>query len=382
MTTPETAPLAFIDLAAQQARISERLRARIDAVLTAGQYIMGPEVAELEAGLCAFSGAAHALGCANGTDALRLALMVLGAGPGDAVFAPSFTFAATAGVIPPTGAVPVFTDVDAASFNMDPASLARAIAHAREQGLRPAGVVVVDLFGRPADYDELIPMAREAGMWVIVDAAQSFGATLGGRSTVTLGDMATTSFFPAKPLGCYGDGGALFTEDPEKADLVASLRVHGKGSDKYDNVRIGINSRLDTLQAAILLEKLAVFADEIAARNRVAARYAAALGDLAAVPLAGNDRLSTWAQYTLVLPEGTDRAAVQARLKADGVPTAVYYPRPLHTQTAFAGSLTDPAGLETSVRLAGRALSLPMHPDLSTADQDRVTGAVRAALGG
>ncbi|MEM9063084.1 MAG: DegT/DnrJ/EryC1/StrS family aminotransferase [Pseudomonadota bacterium] len=372
-----TQPLAFIDLAAQQARIGERIRARVDAVLNHGQYILGPEVAELETGLAAFAGVDHAIGVANGTDALRLCLMALGAGAGDAVFCPSFTFAATAGVVPPTGAAPVFVDIEAGSFNMDPESLKRAIAAAQAEGLTPKGVVIVDLFGRPADYDTLLPIAREAGLWVIVDAAQSFGATWRGQSTVTLGDMATTSFFPAKPLGCYGDGGAVFTNDAEKADLVKSLRFHGKGSDKYDNVRIGVNSRLDTIQAAILLEKLAVFGWEIEARNRVAARYTAALGDCVTVPRIPNDLVSTWAQYTITLPENTDRADVQAALKSHGVPTAVYYPRPLHGQSAFAGSLTDPEGMETSDALAGRVVSLPMHPDLSEPDQDRIIDAVR-----
>ncbi|MEM1159551.1 MAG: DegT/DnrJ/EryC1/StrS family aminotransferase [Pseudomonadota bacterium] len=393
MTQHSREPLAFIDLAAQQARIGDRIRARIDAVLSHGQYILGPEVAEFETALQDFAGIEHAIGVANGTDALRLCLMTLGAGPGDAVFCPSFTFAATAGVVPPTGAAPVFVDIEAGSFNMDPASLARAIQAAKEQGLRPAGVIIVDLFGRPADYDALLPMAREAGLWVIVDAAQSFGATWRGQHTVTLGDMATTSFFPAKPLGCYGDGGAVFTNDPAKADLVKSLRFHGKGSDKYDNVRIGVNSRLDTLQAAILLEKLAVFGWEIEARNRVAARYTAGLGDVVEVPRIPNDLVSTWAQYTVTLRDGTDRVAVQAALKAQGVPSTVYYPRPLHGQSAFTnlrssseavaqkGVLADPQGMAVSDALAGRVLSLPMHPDLTKVDQDRVIAAVRDALG-
>ena len=381
MSEASPEPLAFIDLAAQQARIGDRIRARIDAVLTHGQYILGPEVAEFERALQDFSGVNHAIGVANGTDALRLCLMTLGAGAGDAVFCPSFTFAATAGVVPPTGAAPVFVDIEPGSFNMDPASLARAIETARAEGLRPAGVIIVDLFGRPADYAALLPMAKEAGLWVIVDAAQSFGATWRGQHTVCLGDMATTSFFPAKPLGCYGDGGAVFTNDPEKADLVKSLRFHGKGSDKYDNVRIGVNSRLDTIQAAILLEKLAVFGWEIEARNRVAARYTAALGDVVEVPRIPNDLVSTWAQYTVTLQDGTDRGAVQAALKAEGVPSTVYYPRPLHGQSAFDGSLTESQGMEVSDAVAGRVLSLPMHPDLTEPDQDRVIGAVRGMLG-
>lgn len=372
--------MQFIDLAAQQARIRDRIDRRIATVLEHGAYIMGPEVAELEAALAEFSGARHCLGCANGTDALLLALMALGAGPGDAVFVPSFTFAATAEVVPPTGATPVLVDIDPVSFNIDPESLRRAIAHARELGLRAAIVIPVDLFGLPADYAAIGEIARAEGMRIIADAAQSFGGALGNRKVGVFGDITTTSFFPAKPLGCYGDGGALFTDDANLATLIDSLRVHGKGTEKYDNVRIGVNSRLDTLQAAILLEKLAILPDEIEARQKVADAYSAVLGDIATVPQVPANAQSAWAQYTLRLPEGRDRTDVMARLKAADVPSTIYYPRPLHRQTAYARFPADPEGLPAAEAAAARVLSLPMHPYLAPADIERITTAVREAV--
>ncbi len=372
--------LSFIDLAAQQARIKDRIDARIAKVLAHGAYIMGPEVAELERGLEAFSGARHCVGCANGTDALLLPLMVLKVRTGDAVFCPSFTFAATAEVVPSLGAVPVFVDVDPVSFNMDPASLERAIAWARGAGLTPRAVIPVDLFGLPADYDAIEAIARAEGVAVIADSAQGYGATYKGRVTGAIGDFATTSFFPAKPLGCYGDGGAVFTENDEWADLLRSYRFHGKGADKYDNVRIGMNSRLDTLQAAILLEKLAIYGDEIEARQVVARRYTDGLSDVTETPVVGNESRSVWAQYTIKLADAGQRTRVAEALKAEGVPTNVYYPLPLHRQTAYAGFPADPDGLPVSEALAQRVLSLPMHPYLDESDQDRVIGLLRAAL--
>ena len=371
--------ISFIDFAAQQARIKPRLDARIQAVLAHGEFIMGPEVQELERELAKFCGAAYALGCANGTDALQLALMALGTGPGDAVFCPTFTFASTAEVVPPTGATPVMVDVCAGSFNMDPASLKRAIAHARSLGLRPAGVIPVDLFGLPADYDDIEAIAAESGMWIIADSAQGFGASYKGRVTGSIGTLATTSFFPAKPLGCYGDGGAVFTNDAELAALIESLRVHGKGSHKYDNERIGLNSRLDTLQAAILLEKLAIYADEIEARQRVANRYAEGIGDAVITPSVPDGCTSVWAQYTVRTRAGQVREAIMAHLKEAGVPTAVYYPRPLHQQTAYREFPSDPVGLPIAEALSQQVFSLPMHPYLDEATQDRVIEAVRAA---
>jgi dTDP-4-amino-4,6-dideoxygalactose transaminase len=370
--------MQFIDLAAQQARIKDRIDARIQAVLAHGGYILGPEVAELEDKLSAFCGAKHTITCANGTDALQLVLMALGLRTGDAVFCPSFTFAATAEVVPCMGATPVFVDIDPATYNMDPESLKRAIAHAREIGLRPALVVPVDLFGLPADYAALEAIAQAEGMALMADSAQGFGGTIGDTMTGRFGLVTTTSFFPAKPLGCYGDGGAIFTDDDDLAALLTSLRFHGKGDYKYDNVRIGMNSRLDTLQAAILLEKLAIYADEIEARQRVAARYTAALHNRFAVPHVPDGYRSVWAQYTLRAASEADRDAALAHLKDRGVPTSVYYPRPLHRQTAYAGFPADPAGLPASEAAAATVFSLPMHPYLDTETQDRVIEACQS----
>ncbi|MFN4273698.1 MAG: DegT/DnrJ/EryC1/StrS family aminotransferase [Aliihoeflea sp.] len=368
--------LPFIDLGAQQARLRPALDRAIAQVLDEGQYIMGPQVAEFEKKLAAFCGARHALGCANGTDALQLALMALGVGPGDAVLVPSFTFAATAEVAPLVGAVPVFVDVLPDTFNMDPESLKRAIVEAKAAGLRPACVIPVDLFGLSADYDVLTAIARENGMSVIGDSAQGFGATYHGKVTGSLGDIATTSFFPAKPLGCYGDGGAVFTNSDELAELMDSLRVHGKGSHKYLNERVGVNSRLDTLQAAILIEKLAVYADEIEKRQVVAQRYTNALSNLFETPYIPDGLTSVWAQYTLKTSSAAERDVLQARAKEAGVPTVVYYPIPLHRQKAYDSFPRDPSGLAVSEDLAERVVSLPMHPYLGEEDQQRIIDAV------
>ena len=367
--------IPFIDLEAQQARIRERLDAAVGRVLAHGQYIMGPEVAELESRLSAFCGAAQTIACASGTDALALALMALGVGRGDAVLVPTFTFAATAEVVPLLGAVPVFVDVDADSFNVDPAGLRAGIAAARRAGLRPAGMIAVDLFGQPADYDAIHEIARAHDLWVIADAAQSFGAGWRNRKVGTLARLTTTSFFPAKPLGCYGDGGAVFTDDPKLAAVIRSLRVHGQGEDKYDNVRIGINGRLDTLQAAILLTKLDIFADEIQARQRAAARYHELLAGLAVTPSLREGASSSWAQYTIRSP---DREALRNRLATAGIPTAVYYARPLHRQTAYRAFPVAEGGCPIAERLATEVLSLPMHPYLDHATQEEVAAAAGA----
>ncbi len=371
--------MQFIDLAAQQNRIRTGLDRRIASVLDAGQYIMGPEVKQLEAQLAEFCGAKHALACANGTDALQLALMAFGTGPGDAVFCPSFTFASTAEIVPATGAVPIFVDVRSDTFNLDIESLKRAIIHARELGLRPAGIIPVDLFGLPADYDAIEAIANEEAMWILADSAQGFGGVYRGRVTGSIGTIATTSFFPAKPLGCYGDGGAVFTDDDDLSALIQSFRVHGKGSHKYDNERIGINSRLDTLQAAILLEKLAIYPDEIEKRNIIANRYSDALADYIDVPYIPNDCQSVWAQYTVKTRAGQDRTTIMAALNAAGVPSMVYYPLPLHQQTAYKEYPGDPNGLPISEALAQQVFSLPMHPYLGD-DQDIVIAAMIAAL--
>ena len=372
--------MQFIDLKAQQARIKDKIDARIAKVLDHGAYILGPEVTELETKLADFCGTKHAITCANGTDALQLALMALGVRSGDAVFCPSFTFAATAEVVPCMGAVPVFVEVDPVSFNMDPESLQRAINHARAIGLTPKVVIPVDLFGLPADYDAITAIVDSEGLKMISDSAQGFGGVYRGKTTGSFGDLATTSFFPAKPLGCYGDGGAMFTDDDDLAELLISLRFHGKGDYKYNNVRIGMNSRLDTIQAAILLEKLAIYPDEIEARQRVADRYTDALQDVIDTPHVGNESQSIWAQYTLKTRPGQDREAIIASMKDAGIPTMVYYPMPLHTQKAYDKFPIDPAGMATSEALAKQVLSLPMHPYLDTDTQDQVIAALRAAI--
>lgn len=373
------APIEFIDLGAQRRRIGQRMDDAVLRVVNHGKYIMGPEVAELEKKLSAFCGAKYTLSCANGTDALGLGLMALNVKPGDAILCPSFTFAATAEVVAWYGATAIFVDVFEDTFNMDPKSLEIGIETAKRRGLKPVGVIPVDLFGQPADFDKIEPIARANKMWVMSDAAQSFGATYKDRKVGTMGQISTTSFFPAKPLGCYGDGGAVFTDDDKLIEVLRSLRVHGQGTDKYDNVRIGMNGRLDTMQAAVLIEKLAIFADEIVARDKVANAYAEALKDVAVVPAVKPGYSSVWAQYTIRLP-GRDRDKIAAALKAQGIPTAIYYPKPLHVQTAYRDYPVAGNGLPVSERLAKEVLALPMHPYLDEATQGRIVGAVRAAL--
>ena len=372
--------IPFIDLAAQRARLGGAVDEAILRVVNHGAYILGPEVAQLEAELSAFCGAKHVISCANGTDALAMVLMAKCVRPGDAVFCPSFTFAATAEVVAWFGATPVFVDVREDTFNMDPASLALAIDTARKLGLRPTAAIPVDLFGQPAAYDSIEPICAREGLWMLSDAAQSFGATYRSRKVGTIGEATSTSFFPAKPLGCYGDGGAVFTDSDALADVLRSIRVHGQGVDKYDNERIGLNGRLDTIQAAVLIEKLKIFADEIEARARVARRYNDRLRDVAIVPEIEDGNTSVWAQYTLRIP-GFDRPAFQAALKREGIPTAIYYPKPLHRQTAYKHYPAAGNGLPVSDRLAAEVISLPMHPYLSEELQDRIVGAVRSTLG-
>jgi dTDP-4-amino-4,6-dideoxygalactose transaminase len=373
--------IPFTDLGAQRRYLGQAVDEAIRRVLDHGIYIMGPEVAQLEEALSAFCGARHAMSCGSGTDALALVLMAQKVKAGDAVFCPSFTFAATAEVIAGLGATPVFVDVCEDSFNLDVAGLRSSTAMARDRGLNPVGIIAVDLFGQPADYDGIEAAAAREGLWLLCDAAQSFGASYKGRQVGTIGLATATSFYPAKPLGCYGDGGAVFTDNAELAEIIRSLRVHGQGTDRYDNVRIGMNGRLDTLQAAVLIEKLKIFPAEIEARSRIANRYNEQLGDIATVPNILAGATSVWAQYTLRLP-GRDRGALQASLAAAGVPTAVYYPKPLHRQTAYGHFPTAPDGLPVSDRLAGEVISLPMHPYLTEEVQDRVTASVQAAFAG
>jgi dTDP-4-amino-4,6-dideoxygalactose transaminase len=351
-------------------------------VLTHCQFINGPEVTQLEAALAAFSGAKHVVSCASGTDALLMVLMARDVGRGDAVLCPSFTFCATGEAVALTGATPVFVDVDEATFNIDADSLKRGIATARKLGLKPRAVIPVDLFGQSADHDAIGAIAEAEGLFVLDDAAQAFGASYKGRRLGTFGLATATSFFPAKPLGCFGDGGAIFTDDDELAATLRSIRVHGQGSDKYDNVRLGLTGRLDTMQAAILIEKLKIFEDEIAARNEVAARYARGLGNVVTVPQLAAGCTSIWAQYTIRLPDGCDRDAFAARLKAQGIPTAIYYPKSMHQQTAYRDFPAADGGLPACESLSRDVISLPMHAYLDEATQERVIQAVRGAFTG
>jgi dTDP-4-amino-4,6-dideoxygalactose transaminase len=376
---PELSPIPFIDVGAQRRRLGRAIDDAIARVLGHCQFIMGPEVAALETELAAYCGAGHALTCSSGTDALVLALMAWQVGPGDAVICPAFTFTATAEVVALVGAVPVFADVAESSFNLDPESCARAVATARKAGLRPRAVIPVDMFGQPADHEAIAALAAAEQLLVLDDAAQAFGASYRNRRIGTLAPATATSFFPAKPLGCYGDGGAVFTDDDELAAVMRSIRSHGEGSHRYDCARIGINGRFDTIQAAILSEKLKIFPDEVAARQAVARRYSDALADLVTVPRLAEHTTSVWAQYTIRLAPGT-RETFAAALKARGVPTAVYYPLPLNRQEAYRRYPVAEGGVPVSERLCEEVISLPMHAYLDAQSQDRVIAAVRQAL--
>jgi dTDP-4-amino-4,6-dideoxygalactose transaminase len=373
-------PVPFIDIGAQRRRLGKSIDEAVARVLAHCQFINGPEVTQLEAELAAFSGAKHVVSCASGTDALLMVLMAKGVGRGDAVFCPSFTFCATGEAVALTGATPVFVDVDEATFNMDANSVTRGIATAKRLGLRPRAVIPVDLFGQSADHDAIGLVAQAEGLFVLDDAAQAFGASYKGRRLGTFGLVTATSFFPAKPLGCFGDGGAIFTDDAELAQTLRSIRVHGQGSDKYDNVRLGLTGRLDTMQAAILIEKLKIFEDEIAARNRVAERYARGLGNVVTVPRLASGSTSVWAQYTIRLPKGSDRDRFAATLKAQGIPTAIYYPKSMHQQTAYRDFPVADGGLPASESLSCNVISLPMHAYLDEPAQERIIKAVRGAF--
>ncbi|MDP4224980.1 MAG: DegT/DnrJ/EryC1/StrS aminotransferase family protein [Bacteroidota bacterium] len=377
----ENKKIDFIDLGAQQALIRPKIDGAIQRVLNHGTYIMGPEVRELEERLAQFCGVKNVISCANGTDALGLVLMAKGVGKGDAIFVPSFTFAATAEVVAWVGATPVFIDSLEDTFNMDPQSLKKGIKKAEELGLTPKGIIPVDLFGQPADYAIIQGIADEHQLWVLADAAQSFGGSYKGTKVGNIGDAATTSFFPAKPLGCYGDGGAIFTNDDELLNILKSLRVHGQGNDgvygKYDNVRVGLNARLDTIQAAILIEKLNIFEEEVKQRQIVAKRYTEGLKNSVRTPLVLDDTLSAWAQYTVVLPEHVKREALIQSLQAKGIPTVIYYVKPLHLQLAYKHyPAAESTGLPACERLSQRVLSLPMHPYLDKETQDYIIGSL------
>ena len=418
----------FIDLAHQQRRIAETLNARIASVLAHGQYVNGPEVRELEATLAGYVGVKHAIGCASGTDALLMALMALDIGPGDAVFTTPFTFTATAEVIALLGATPVFADIDPATFNIDPKKLEQAITGLKEnpfrrpfprtdgsgspdkaavpaafqmafsdrrmidrrihdhaerasRALRPRAVIPVDLFGLTADYDAIEAVAARHGLAIIQDAAQSFGGDYKGKKACSFGAIACTSFFPAKPLGCYGDGGMCFTDNDDLDAILRSIRVHGQGEDKYENVRIGINGRLDTLQAAILLAKFSIFREELDLRQEVAGRYGKLLAGVVATPVIPAGYKSAWAQYSLLARDPAQRTAFTEALKGEGIPTAVYYPKPLHLQKAFADAGCREGDFPVSEDCAGRIFSLPMHPYLGEKDQRRIAGILKGKPG-
>jgi dTDP-4-amino-4,6-dideoxygalactose transaminase len=384
--------IPFIDLAAQQARIRPQIDAAIARVLAHGAYVMGPEVAAFEAALASFCGAGRALSCANGTDALALPLMAWNVGPGDAVFCPSFTFTATPEVVPWTGATPVFVDIDPVTYCLDPERLEAAIAAVKAEGrLTPRVVIAVDLFGHPADYPAIDEVCRRHDLKLIADSAQGFGCTLGGEHPIRWADAVSTSFFPAKPLGCYGDGGAVLTDDAALWERMDSLRVHGKATPadgassssphdpKYLNARIGMNSRLDTLQAAILIEKLAVFAAEISERQTVADRYAEGLGGaVISAPSVTPGAVSVWAQYVI---EHRNRDGLAAHLRGQGIPSAVYYPVPMHLQAPYAQFPRGAGGLPVSEAKAATVLALPMHPYLAPDVQDGIIAAVRGFNG-
>jgi UDP-2-acetamido-2-deoxy-ribo-hexuluronate aminotransferase len=383
----------FIDLHAQQNRIRETIEARIRTVLDHGQYIMGPEIKELESKLAAYVGAKHALGCASGTDALLMALIALGTGPGDAIFTSPFTFIATAEVICLLGATPIFVDINPRTFNIDPEKLEKAIIALKNNDrelyplpltsntshLTPKGIIPVDLFGLLAEYAAIEEIASKHGLKIIEDAAQSFGAESMKRKACSFGDIACTSFFPAKPLGCYGDGGMCFTNDDGAAEIMDSIRVHGKGNHKYDNVRVGINGRLDSLQAAILIAKFDIFPEEIELRQKVAAGYTLTLQESPVTPpYIPRGYKSSWAQYSLLAKDVRHRSMLQSKLKDAGIPTAIYYPKPLHLQTAFSSLGYRQGDFPISEDCASRIFSLPMHPYLRPGDQDKIVHLLRS----
>ena len=399
--------MEFIDLKTQLNRIRPRIDAAIARVLDHGQYIMGPEVKELESKLASYVGVKHAIGCASGTDALLMALMAYNVGPGDAIFTTPFTFIATAEVISLLGATPVFVDIDPETFNIDPDKLELAIKALKSNDhsihpipnlkpetsnlrLTPKGVIPVDLFGLPADYDRINRIAKENGLFVIEDAAQSFGAEHKNKKACSFGNIGCTSFFPAKPLGCYGDGGMCFTDDDKLAKIMESIRVHGKGGHKYDNVRIGINGRLDTLQAAILLAKFDIFSEEVELRNQVATRYTDLLSlanvepstfnlerrtlniEQLTTPHIPHGHTSAWAQYSLLARDEGHRNALLKKLQDNKIPSAAYYPKPLHMQTAFEYLKYNAGDFPGSEDCAGRIFSLPMHPYLTENEQKEI----------
>ena len=372
--------IPLIDLGAQQARIRKKIDAGISRVLDHGMYIMGPEISAIEDRLAKAARAKHCISCSSGTDALILALLAKGLMPGDGVIVPSFTFAASAEVMPVLGAIPVFAEVDAVTFNLDPAGLPAALSAGRASGARIVGIIGVGLFGQPADYDAINAFAAAEGLWVIDDAAQSFGASWNGAKVGALASMTCTSFFPAKPLGCYGDGGAVFTDDDDEAEIMRSCRIHGMGKTRYEYDRIGMTARLDAMQAAILDAKLDIFEEELTMRQQVANQYADRLAHFAEVPQLASQATSSWAQYTIKLPAGCDRAIVMKTLADHDVPSAIYYPVPMHLQSPYSSYPVSADRLQITATLCGQVLALPMHPYLEAATQDHIVGALATAI--
>ncbi len=370
--------MQFIDLKSQQARIREKIELNINKVLDHGRYIMGPEIKELEEKLADYCGVKHGIGVASGTDAILMPLMAYGVGPGDAVFTTPFTFIATAEVIQLLGATPVFADIDPKTFNIDPEKLEEAIVKVKAEGkLNPKGILPVDLFGQPAEYDRINSIAKKHGLFVVEDAAQSFGSTYSGKKACSLTDVASTSFFPAKPLGAYGDGGMIFTDSDDLYDKLLSIRVHGSGSDKYNNIRIGINGRIDTIQAAILLAKFEIFDEEIKLRQMVARRYGEALEDVVKTPYVEEYNVSAWAQYAMLHPK---RDEIIGKLKEAGIPVAIYYPIPLHLQEAFSQLNYTKGDFPVSEKCGDEIFSIPFHPYLTIEDQEKIVKAIKEAI--
>lgn len=374
--------MQFIDLQAQYQALKKEIDENIHQVLDSSQYMMGDFVKQLEHELAEYVGTKFCVTCANGTDALQLALMVWDVKQGDAVFVPSFTFYSTAEVVSLLGAQPIFIDTDPNTFNIDTDELEKAIMKVKEEGkLHPKAVIPVDLFGQPADYEEITRIARTYGLYILEDAAQGFGGSINGKRACSFGDISTTSFFPAKPLGCYGDGGAIFTDDEEYYELLTSLRIHGKGTFKYDNVRVGMNSRLDTIQAGILLPKLHAFKDyELMRRNEIADKYTEELKDVVTTPYVKDGYVSSWAQYTILLEDEEQRECLQSKLKEKGIPTMVYYPKPLHKQIVYKDYDFNLEDLKECENISKRCLSLPMHPYLSEKEQITIIEAVKEAV--